>query len=188
MSKYNSKNYKYWSSSISKMSSLSSSDVWWCGEGWGGRGGVKVVEVVHRTKNCHSASAQSSYTWSSSFALWIVSATSTTPYPSCGAHTVPCTHASLLELLLHWFIQCMDLTIDVLCNDHKAWRIWHTVRGPHLINPPLVASAVRLGPYLIIANRWASRSDPFPLLQLLRSGFGQLLGETHVTIRKNKIN
>ena len=56
-----------------------------------GEVGAKVMEVVYRTMNRHSASTRSSYTWSSSSTPWTTSAASTAPYPFHGAHTVPCT-------------------------------------------------------------------------------------------------
>ena len=38
-------------------------------------------------------------------------------------------------------------------------------------------TANRLGPYLVITNRWASKSAPILLLGLLQLGLSQLLGE-----------
>ena len=53
--------------------------------------GAEVVEAMHWKMNCHSTSAQSSYTWSSSSAPWIAFAASTAPYPSCAVDTAPYT-------------------------------------------------------------------------------------------------
>ena len=52
---------------------------------------VAVVKAMPQTINYHSISTRSSCTWSSSFALWTASATSTAPYPSYAVHTAPCT-------------------------------------------------------------------------------------------------
>ena len=61
--------------------------------GCGGKAevGAEVVKVVYQTKNYHSASTQSSYTWLSSAAPRVVSVASTAPYPFRGTHTAPCT-------------------------------------------------------------------------------------------------
>ena len=82
----------------------------------------------------------------------------------------------LLELSLHRFIQCIDLTTDVLCISlnspnfrHRVWRIYFSVRGPHTINPHFVVVVNCLGLYFVITNRWASMSAP---VLLLRSGLG----------------
>ena len=97
----------------------------------------------------------------------------------------------LLELPLHRFIQCMDPIMDVILishrkpsSKHRTWIIWLAVRSSHTVNAPLVVAAYRLGPYLIVANRWASRSAPIPLLRLLWSAARW----THATIGRNKTN
>ena len=58
---------------------------------------VAVVEAMHQTINYHSISARSSYTWSSSSALWIPFAASIAPYPSHVVHTAPYTSCRLLR-------------------------------------------------------------------------------------------
>ena len=52
---------------------------------------AEVVEAVHWMMNCHSTSARSSCTWSSSFTPWIASAVSTASYPSRVTLVAPCT-------------------------------------------------------------------------------------------------
>ena len=65
---------------------------------------AEVVEAVHWTMNRHSASAQSSYTWSTSFAPWIAFTASTASYPSRVAPATPCTscrpHRAAFALIL----------------------------------------------------------------------------------------
>ena len=104
---------------------------------------------------------------------------------------VPPIH--LLKLLLHWFIQCMHPIMDVLHIDpcrpssrHINWRIWLVVGSPNTINPPIIVAANRLGPYLIITNRWASRSALVLLLGLLQSDLGQSLGELKLQLEEIK--
>ena len=52
---------------------------------------AKVVESVHWMMNHHFAYAQSSYTWSSSSALWTTTAASTDPSPFRVTNIAPCT-------------------------------------------------------------------------------------------------
>ena len=44
----------------------------------------------------------------------------------------------------------------------------------------------RLGPYLVVDNRWAGRSAPVLLLQLLQLGLGQPLGELMLQLEETK--
>ena len=74
----------------------------------------------------------------------------------------------LLELPLHWFIQCIHLITDVLYvgpsrpnSRHKLLRIWPAINSSHIVNLPLIAAANCLGPYLVITNRWA----PFGVIE-----------------------
>ena len=176
--KKNPKNYKYWSLSTSEMLSSSSPNVWWCGEGWGGGGGgrrwwrrcigqrtttLRLLEVtVHgRHPLLHK--------------LYLLRPLFLIPLVALIQLYVP--PVGLLELPLHRFIQCINMITDVLrigpskpSFRYRAWRIWPPIRGPHPVYMPLVAATNSLGPYLIVTNRWAGRSAPIPLLQLLRSG------------------
>ena len=97
----------------------------------------------------------------------------------------------LLELPLHRPI-CMDLIMDGLRISPNRLSSKHNLpimtvykRSPSY-ESPLLAAADRLGPYLIVANRWAGRSAPFPLLQLLRSGLSQSLGELTLQLKEIK--
>ena len=55
-----------------------------------------------------------------------------------------------------------------LNSRHKGQRIRPTTCGPHIVNLPLVMTANRLGPYLVITNRWAGKSAPIPYCKQLR--------------------
>ena len=65
----------------------------------------------------------------------------------------------LIELLPHWFIQCMHPITNIHhigpskpSFTHRRWRIRHAIGNPHIINPTLVAIANHLGPYLIVID------------------------------------
>ena len=143
--------------------------------------------------NHHSTSARNSYTWSSPLLhrrhllppfllLFLVSLMQLYIPPIC-----------LLELLLHWFIQCMHLIMDVLhispsrpSSRHRGWRIWLAVGSPHTIDPTVVMTANHLGPYLVVTDRWAVRSALILLLGLLWLGLNQSLGELMLQLKETK--
>ena len=134
--------------------------------------------------NHHFASTQSSCTWSSPFAPWTACATFIPPSPSRVTRTAPCTSYPLPQVastLIH-LVHTLDhgysphhLTSPAL--NTKGWRIWSAVDSPHTINLTLVATTNHLGPYLIVTDKWAVRSAPILLLELLWSSISQSLGE-----------
>ena len=94
------------------------------------------------------------------------------------------TPVGLLKLPLYWFVQSMHPIAEVLHiytskpnSRDRGWRARPAICGPHTINSPLVVAANRLGSYIIITYRWASRSARVPLLRLLQLSLGQSLGE-----------
>ena len=108
---------------------------------------------------------------------------STVPNPSRGTHIAP-SISYQPPLATSALIHSVH-GLDHGCPSHRFQQAQlqtqslenrPAVRGPHPINPPLVvATADGLDPYLIVANKWAGRGAPAPLLRLLRSSFSQPL-------------
>ena len=111
------KNYEYWSSSVFEMPSSSSLDVWWCGEGWGSRGGsgdggggggctgrrIATPHLLEVAVHGHHPLLHGLYLLHSLLLIPLVALIQ--------LHVPP---IGLLELPLHQFIQCMNLMIDGL--------------------------------------------------------------------------
>ena len=150
---------------LSSSSSSSTPDGWPCGEGWGSGGGARRWCNGWRIVAPHLLVEAVQSRHLLFYGLYLL-------HPLLFIFLVVLIQlyvppVGLLKLLMRWLIQCMDLIMDELqispdkpSSKYRAWRIWPTVRDPHPLNPPLVAVADRLNPYLIVANKCANRSAP----------------------------